>query len=76
MHAILGCPPFTLHAYHLWQGGDLYQLLEAKGRLPEAWVLVYAAEVCLALEHVHDHDIIFRDRMHLQWPLHHLITAS
>jgi serine/threonine protein kinase len=42
-------------------GGDLYQLLQANGRLPEKWVVVYAAEVALALEHVHSHDVIFRD---------------
>ena len=42
-------------------GGDMFQLLEAKGRLPEAWVIVYAAEVALALEHVHAHGVLFRD---------------
>ena len=42
-------------------GGDLHNLLEAKGRLREAWVVVYAAEIALALEHVHAHDVIFRD---------------
>lgn len=42
-------------------GGDLYQLLHAKGRLPEGWVVVYAAEIALAIEHVHSHDVIFRD---------------
>jgi serine/threonine protein kinase len=36
-------------------GGDLHNLLEAKGRLREAWVVVYAAEIALALEHVHAH---------------------
>ncbi len=40
-------------------GGDLYQLLDTKGRLPEAWVVVYAAEVALALEHVHAHDVLY-----------------
>ena len=42
-------------------GGDLFQLLEAKGKLPEDWVVVYAAEVALALEHVHSHEVLFRD---------------
>jgi len=42
-------------------GGDLHNLLEAKGRLREAWVVVYAAEIALALEHVHAHGVIFRD---------------
>ena len=42
-------------------GGDLCSLLEVQGRLPETWVVVYAAEITLALEHVHAHKVIFRD---------------
>ena len=46
-------------------GGDLYQLLDAKKRLPEPWVTIYAAEVSLALQHVHAHDVIFRDLVYV-----------
>ena len=42
-------------------GGDLFSLLEQKQRFPEPWVRVYSAEIVLALEHVHDAGIIFRD---------------
>ena len=36
-------------------------MLEQKQRLPEAWVQVYGAEIAMALEHVHEAGIIFRD---------------
>mmetsp|Transcript_7389 Transcript_7389/g.12446 ORF Transcript_7389/g.12446 Transcript_7389/m.12446 type:complete len:1256 (-) Transcript_7389:302-4069(-) len=42
-------------------GGDLFSLLEQRGRMPETWVRVYAGEIVLALGHVHEHGIIFRD---------------
>ena len=42
-------------------GGDLFTLMESKGALPEPHVVVYAAELVLALEHVHSLHIIFRD---------------
>ena len=42
-------------------GGDLFSMLEQKQRFPEAWVQVYGAEIALALEHVHEAGIIFRD---------------
>lgn len=42
-------------------GGDLFSLLEQKQRFPEGWVMVYSAEIVLALEHVHEAGIIFRD---------------
>ena len=43
-------------------GGDLYGRLEAEGQLPTSRVRLYAAELVLALGHVHDVvKIIFRD---------------
>ena len=42
-------------------GGDLFSLMESKGALPEPHVVVYTAELVLALEHVHSLHIIFRD---------------
>jgi serine/threonine protein kinase len=42
-------------------GGDLFALIEANEKLPEDWARVYAAEIALALEHVHAQSIIFRD---------------
>lgn len=32
-----------------------------QGRFPDATARVYAAEMALALQHLHDHGIIFRD---------------
>jgi len=44
-------------------GGDLFDLLVAQdtGCFKEADACFYAAEVCLALEHLHMHDTIHRD---------------
>jgi len=42
-------------------GGDLFSLIEKKGRLPEAWAITYSAEIALALAHVHSHGIVYRD---------------
>ncbi|CAD8095467.1 unnamed protein product [Paramecium sonneborni] len=42
-------------------GGDMGQLLEEKKRLPEELVKNYICEVILALEDLHQRDIIYRD---------------
>ena len=43
------------------QGGDLSHLLDRYGRLPEADVKIYIAQVLLALEALHRQNIIYRD---------------
>eukprot|EP00967_Tisochrysis_lutea_P158661 scaffold325156_cov57-Tisochrysis_lutea.AAC.2 len=42
-------------------GGDLFTLLEKRRRFPEEWARVYAGEIALALQHLHEEGIIFRD---------------
>ncbi|KAF1322346.1 Agc protein kinase, partial [Globisporangium splendens] len=44
-------------------GGDMYFLLEkfAKNRLPEAFVVFYAASIALALNYLHQRGIVYRD---------------
>ena len=42
-------------------GGDLFSLIEKKGRLPEDWARIYSAEIVLALQHLNEHGIISRD---------------
>ena len=34
-------------------GGDMFQLLEARGQFPEQWVVVYAAEVSVQFDHMY-----------------------
>jgi serine/threonine protein kinase len=43
------------------QGGDFFALLRRFGRLREPAARVYVSEVALALSHVHDHGVIYRD---------------
>jgi len=42
-------------------GGELFYHLRAQGRFNEDTVRFYAAEVVLALEHLHNKNIVFRD---------------
>ena len=42
-------------------GGDLYGHMAASRRLPEDRARFYASEIVLALEYLHDMDIIYRD---------------
>jgi len=42
-------------------GGDLGSLITKKRRFPEDVAKIYAAEITLALENLHNKDIIFRD---------------
>jgi len=43
------------------EGGELFTLLRKSQRFPNPVAKFYAAEVCLALEYLHDHNIIYRD---------------
>ncbi|KAK4218000.1 camp-dependent protein kinase type 2 [Rhypophila decipiens] len=43
------------------EGGELFSLLRKSGRFPNPVAKFYAAEVTLALEYLHSHDIIYRD---------------
>ena len=42
-------------------GGNLKQLIQREGRLPEDWARLYAAELVLALSHLHYLNVIYRD---------------
>ena len=42
-------------------GGELFNLLQKKRRFSEDQAKFYAAQMVLALEHLHDKDIIYRD---------------
>ena len=43
------------------QGGDFFTLLRKFKKLPEDWARVYVAEVAMALEHLHQLEIVYRD---------------
>lgn len=43
------------------EGGELFTLLRKSQRFPNPVAKFYAAEVCLALEYLHSHGIIYRD---------------
>ncbi len=42
-------------------GGELFYHLKKEGRFPEHRVALYAAEIVLALSHLHSLDIVYRD---------------
>ena len=43
------------------QGGDFFTFMRKFRRMPEEWVKVYVAEIALALQHLHEMDIVYRD---------------
>lgn len=43
------------------QGGDFFTLMRKFKRLPEEWVKIYIAEIAMALQHLHDMDVVYRD---------------
>ncbi|XBW34802.1 hypothetical protein QEN19_000368 [Hanseniaspora menglaensis] len=43
------------------EGGELFSLLRKSHRFPNPVAKFYAAEVILAIEYLHDHNIIYRD---------------
>ena len=43
------------------QGGDLFTLMRRQGRMGDEAARLYMAEIALALQHLHDHGIIYRD---------------
>jgi serine/threonine protein kinase len=43
------------------QGGDFFTLMRKYRRLPEDWVRVYVCEVAMALQHLHEMEIVYRD---------------
>jgi hypothetical protein len=66
--------PFVTKLYYCFQsveylymvmeycnGGDIYSLLRSMGTLDENWTRFYAAEITLALEHIHGLGIVHRD---------------
>ncbi|KAJ1439753.1 kinase-like domain-containing protein [Ochromonadaceae sp. CCMP2298] len=43
------------------QGGDFFTLMRKFKRIPEEWVRLYVMEVAMALQHLHDMDVVYRD---------------
>ena len=43
------------------QGGDLFTHLKNQGTLPYDEVKMYVAEIAIALNHLHEHSVIYRD---------------
>ena len=41
-------------------GGNLKQLIQRFGTLPEDWVVHYAAELVLAISHLHNLQVLYR----------------
>eukprot|EP01038_Epipyxis_sp_PR26KG_P005248 gene5248-7293_t len=43
------------------QGGDFFTMMRKFKRIPEDWVRLYVIEVAMALQHLHDMDVVYRD---------------
>jgi serine/threonine protein kinase len=42
-------------------GGELFNYIRRAGRLPNHISKLYAAEIVLAIDHLHKHNILYRD---------------
>lgn len=43
------------------QGGDFFTFMRKIGKLKESWVQLYICEIALALQHLHELDVVYRD---------------
>ena len=43
------------------QGGDFFTYFRKVGRMKESWARFYICEIALALQHMHDLDVVYRD---------------
>jgi len=43
------------------QGGDFFTFLRKVGRMKESWAQLYVCEIALALQALHDIDVVYRD---------------
>eukprot|EP00981_Chlorochromonas_danica_P009639 scaffold2798_cov160-Ochromonas_danica.AAC.8 len=43
------------------QGGDFFTLMKNCRRIPEDWARLYVMQIALALQHLHDREIVYRD---------------
>jgi len=61
LYATFQTPDKLHYIYELCHGGELFHLLKASGRFEERAARFYVAEIVLALDYLHGHDIIHRD---------------
>ncbi|KJH51360.1 kinase domain protein [Dictyocaulus viviparus] len=52
---------FSVFQYPVGGIGDMFNLWQEHGVLPEQSVRIYGAELACALDFLHDHDVIYRD---------------
>ena len=61
MHCAMQDTRYIYFLLELLPGGELMDLLEKKGRLPEDWVKFYSASVTLAYTEFHSQRVAYRD---------------
>eukprot|EP00927_Polykrikos_kofoidii_P018137 TRINITY_DN18356_c0_g1_i1.p1 TRINITY_DN18356_c0_g1~~TRINITY_DN18356_c0_g1_i1.p1 ORF type:complete len:711 (-),score=101.83 TRINITY_DN18356_c0_g1_i1:101-2233(-) len=60
LHAAFQTPSHLVLVLQLCSNGDVQQLIDCEGRLPEVTARIYTAEILLAFEYLHERDIVFR----------------
>ena len=55
------CDRFLYYVIDLAEGGELFTMLKLKGKFSEEVVRLYAAEIVLALEYLHNNSVLYSD---------------
>ena len=61
LHYAFQTEKFLYYVMDFAEGGELFTLLKRKGKFSEKVVQQYAAEIVLALGHLHSNDILYSD---------------
>ena len=61
LHYSFQTPTHLFYIIDYCPGGEFYYYLQKKGKLPEISVKFYAAQILLAIEHLHSQNIVYRD---------------
>eukprot|EP00913_Durusdinium_trenchii_P035843 g33540.t2 len=61
LHHAFQTPSCLVLVLQYYPGGNVSALLQREGHLPEALAKLYTAEVLLAIEHLHERNVVYRD---------------
>jgi len=61
LHFAFQTPSCLVMGLEYCPGGSLSQIIQRQSRLPEELARLYETEICMAIEHLHARDVVYRD---------------